>query len=855
MLPGSDGSRINLFGESSPGEIGMVRVTIDGNNISVPAGTTILQAAAQLGVTIPTLCWLEKVSPTGACRICAVEVAGVDRTMTACNTPVKEGIVVTTQSDRLTAIRTKIMELMLVNHPLDCPVCDAGGECDLQDNCYGLEVTKQEFSAQLERRPIRYDWKLLESDPNRCILCEKCVKVDHEIVGCDAIKIVNKGEATIIDTVDGKPLECDFCGNCIAACPTGTLISKPFKFRGRPWTFSTTKSICPFCSVGCQIEYHTKEGRVGRVTSEDATYNNGNLCINGRFGYSMLEAPERLKAPLVRTNPGALAETDWHTALSRGAEALNSVLATHGPGAIAGIGSPRLTNEESYLFQKFLRQTIGTPHIDSEARFGYAPAQQLLVGRLGFYGASAPIDHIDNADAVIVLGSDLKAEATGLEYRVIKAVTKHDARLIVAGNRPIKLKKYANTYLQHKPGTEAAMLSALLLAIDEIGSSQATALPGSAVSLAECAAICGIDPALFREAASLLDGKKRVAILYGADIMRGADAEASVSLLSNLVIVTGALGKEAGGLFPVDEKNNTQGMLDMGVAPTLLPGGVTSPTTGRNLWQILEGIEKGEIKALYLIGADPVTSFPAAGRFKKALEKLELLIVQDIVATATSQLAHIVFPGAAAAEKEGSFTTPDHRVQCLNKAVNPPGSARADLEIINELNARCSGKSVSATTVATILNEIKEATGGLYTGECQTIDGRCTGLSKALWQPKDALSLISALSLKSCSDPLQLQLSTSVHHNGTMTSYSENNLTASAVGYFEISPADAASYGIADGVAIKVTSSGGTLTGNARISDTASPGLIVAPGNFRDFPVAALLTGSANLVPVTIAKT
>src|SRR5512136_693226 len=238
----------------------MVSLTIDGKTVSVPAGVTILEAAQQLGIHIPTLCWLEKVSPTGACRICAVEIEGVDRPMTACNTPVKEGIVVTTEPPRISVIRKKVTELLLVNHPLDCPVCDAGGECDLQDTCYAQEVAQQEYSAVLERRPIRYDWKLLESDPNRCILCEKCVKVDHEIVGCDSI----------------------------AACPTGTLISKPFKFKGRPWTFSVTKSVCAFCSTGCQIEYHSKNGRVERTTSDDTTYNQGNLCINGRFGYSYL---------------------------------------------------------------------------------------------------------------------------------------------------------------------------------------------------------------------------------------------------------------------------------------------------------------------------------------------------------------------------------------------------------------------------------------------------------------------------------------------------------------------------------------------------------------------------------------
>src|ERR1039457_4751029 len=394
----------------------MISLTIDGLNVEVPKGTTILEAAAKLGITIPTLCWLQKVSPTGACRICAVEVEGVDRTMTACNTPVKEGTSVITQSERLAEIRRKIMELMLVNHPLDCPVCDAGGECDLQNATYCLSAAKPEYGANLERQKIRYDWPLIESDPNRCILCEKCVKVDHEIVGCDAIRVVNRGDNTIIDTVDGKPLDCEFCGNCVGACPTGTLISKPFKFRGRPWSFTVTKSICGFCSTGCQIEYHSRNNRVERVTSDDATFNSVNLCINGRFGYAYLNSTCRLTVPLVNG-----ASSDWNKAMAFAVEKIKGILATNGADAVAGIGSPRVTNEESYLFQKLLRGAIGTGNIDSEARLGYAQAQALLKSIFGFTGASATIDRIDKADTILVLGSDLNAESTGVEYRVIKA--------------------------------------------------------------------------------------------------------------------------------------------------------------------------------------------------------------------------------------------------------------------------------------------------------------------------------------------------------------------------------------------------------------------------------------------------
>ncbi len=403
----------------------MVTLTIDGRDVTVAETSTILDAAAQLGIMIPTLCFLKKVSPTGACRICAVEVEGVGRPMTACNTPVKDGIRVTTQSEQLTTIRRKMVELLLVNHPLDCPVCDAGGECGLQDACYELGVARQEYAAFLERRQIRYDWSLLESDPNRCILCEKCVKVDHEIVGADAIAVVHCGEASIIDTVNGGPLNCEFCGNCIAACPTGTLISKPFKFRARPWALTITRSICPFCPVGCQITYHTRNGRVERVTSDDNTFNSGNLCINGRFGYTYNNSRDRLTVPLIREG-NIQVESDWQKAMQEAVARLKGVVTRYGPDAVAGISSPRLTNEENFLFRKLMLDAIGTGNIDSEARLRLRPGPVHTDGAAWFVRRER--NHRPYRQCCRAPGAWLRPERRGNRYRVPGHPGRHKER-------------------------------------------------------------------------------------------------------------------------------------------------------------------------------------------------------------------------------------------------------------------------------------------------------------------------------------------------------------------------------------------------------------------------------------------
>ena len=288
----------------------LLHLKIDGKDVQIAAGATILAAAEKLGIKIPTLCYLKKISPTGACRVCVVEVAGADKTVTACNTRAVDGMEITTQSEKLSAIRRQVVELLLVNHPLDCPVCDAGGECDLQDICYSQDVTSQPFAAEDVNAPTIDHWPLIQQVPNRCIMCEKCVKVCHEVIGADSLFINDKGDKAFIDKDLAK---CEFCGNCVQVCPTGTMISKPFKFKARPWELRKTTSVCTLCSAQCQADYHSKHGQVLRVTAEDGTtINDGNLCVGGFFGHGYLNSTQRLTSPLVEGQA-----VSWESALGR----------------------------------------------------------------------------------------------------------------------------------------------------------------------------------------------------------------------------------------------------------------------------------------------------------------------------------------------------------------------------------------------------------------------------------------------------------------------------------------------------------------------------------------------------------
>lgn len=854
---------------------------IDGQQVTVAIGTTVLDAAAQLGIKIPTLCWLKKISTTGACRICIVKIQGIERFMTACNTPVKDGIVVTTTSPELESARKKTLELMLVNHPLDCPVCDAAGECDLQDTCYGLNVNKNSYKANLERLPIRYEWQLLESDPNRCILCEKCVKVCREVVGREAIEIVNRGDNTIIDTKTGKNLNCDFCGNCIEACPTGTLISKPFKFSGRPWTFNVTKSICSFCASGCQIQYHTKEGVVHRVTSPDDTYNKGNLCINGRFGYAAFNAPDRITTPLFDGK-----RTNWEKAFGTISSSLKKIIATNGADAVAGIGSPRITNEENYLFQKFMRGAVGTNNIDSEARLGFFPSQLRQYEMLGYSGGTYPMEAIEDATAIVVLGSDVKAESAGFAYRIIQAANKNNAKLVIASTRVTSLNKFANSFLQFTPGSEAWLVAGLNKAVlaqnlqnndfiasstvgfDEIKSNLDT------LTFEQISAISGVTEQALRSAALLLASGK-VAIIYGSEIIRSVDKLAAVTGTVNLALLTGAVAETGAGLYPLDEKNNTQGMLDMGISPEYLPGyhnysamaaefgkawNCNLPTTvGKNLFQIIEAIEQGSIKALYVVGSDPFRFMPDSIRLKNTLQKLELLVVQDLYLTEVGKQATVFLPAATGAEKSGSFTSIDNRIQSFASAVQPAGEAKTDFDIFNTLYELIAPvTSLKQQTTKELDHEITTLT-ALYRENC-TVNGCQLWRSKnrTSFANKPARYITATPTALPASDaaayPFTLTLGTILHHNGSYTTHSANNMLVAGTPYITINSADAVKIGISNGDKVTVSTSIGSTTLAAKICDSVQPSVLFMPTNFIESSLGVLSNKQNLSIEVSLKK-
>jgi formate dehydrogenase alpha subunit len=855
----------------------MVNLKIDGKQVQVEHGATILAAAELVGSHIPTLCFLKKVSPTGACRVCVVEIEGVDKPMTACNTPVTEGMVVTTRSEKLATIRRQIVELLLVNHPLDCPVCDAAGECDLQNICYELDVVQQPFAAEDVNHETIDRWPLIQQVPNRCVMCEKCVKVCHETIGSSALSVNEKGDRAFID----KDLDkCEFCGNCVAVCPTGTMISKPFKFRARCWELTKVPSVCTACGCQCQVDLNVKGNTLFRVTAEDAsTVNNGNLCVGGYFGHDYVHAEQRLETPQLR-NGESLVDASWDDALTAVAERMQAVRKEFGSDALAGLGSPRLTNEEHYLFQKLFRAGVGSNNIDSEARFGAQRAATVLRNTLGLRGSSHPISHIGKADAVLVFGCDVTAEAPAVDWQIEEACRRNDGKLIVANMRKVKLSRHANVNLEYRPGSEVALANALCrLLLDfglvdlqqlknYVGNFDAMQAHLATIDVDAMVETTGLSRKLLEEVARELGAAGSVAVIFGADLTKAAQAEEATSAVANLALLTGALFSDAGGLFPIDEKGNMQGLLEMGVCPESFPGfqdytasratfeklwQVTLPEAGRDALAILEGIEQGAIRFLYLAATNPLVSFPMAERWRKALDKVEFLVVQDILASELTAMADVILPGCSAFEKTGSVIALDSRVNCLSKGIDPVGEAREDWEILAELCQRLGGQSVCLDNSA-LLQEIRTML-PLYEGVCFAGDGHGQRCMKTPFQLQAGAALFTPLTATTGKDAgLQLLSGKILAHFGTTSTFAPSPLELAASGFVEMHADDARVLGVEDGTRLRIVSAAAEILAPVRISASVPPGLLFAPYHFADTAVQRLMPGVQNRVDVKVSR-
>ncbi len=649
-----------------------IAFSVDGLEVNAPAGTMLADAAKFGDVEIPVFCYEPKLGPpVGACRMCLVEIEGIPKLQTACSTPVRDGMVVHTQTARVKEAQEAVLEFLLINHPLDCPVCDAGGECPLQDITFGWGPGRSRFIEPKRHfvKPLALS-PLIAIDRERCILCYRCVRFSQEIAEDYQLILEERGAETFVSTFDGHPYVAPFSGNIIELCPVGALTSQPYRFRARPWDIEGSGSVCTLCPAQCNVEFTVRDERVLRAESRhNPEVDDGWLCDKGRFAYQSVHVDQRVTHPLVRVD-GELVPVSWDRALDEAAAALGA--AGSDSAAIAG---GETTNEEGWLLQELMRGGLGSSNVDS--RTGGILARELHAA-LHAPALQATVADLEFAHAVLVLDCEPVDDAPILDLRIRKGVRRNGVKLAVATSRPSSLDVNAALVARYAPGAAEAFCAAL-----------SAALGGSGV-VDELAAGAGADPADVRALAELLsDAGEDVVILYGERLTHGARGEHAARALLNVAGRIVRSGHDGAGLLELPAGTNGRGLREAGVLPNAGPGLAAVSPVGLDSAAVGATGAAGALGALYLLHVDPLRDLPSRRTWRRALAQTEALIAHaDFLSEGLWEYATVVFPSESYAEKEGTVTHPDGRLQRLRPAIARPGSVRAEWNVLADLSKR-----------------------------------------------------------------------------------------------------------------------------------------------------------------------
>jgi NADH-quinone oxidoreductase subunit G len=663
-----------------------ITLSINGKEITAAKGQLVIDAAERHGVYIPRFCYHPRMQPVGMCRMCIVDIdtGRGPALQPACMISVVDGMKVDTQSDATKKAQDGVLEFLLVNHPLDCPVCDKGGECPLQDQTLAYGPGESRFVEEKRHfeKPIPIS-DLVYLDRERCILCDRCTRFAKDVGGDPLIHFLNRGDQTEVNTFPDHPFASYFSGNTVQICPVGALTAKPYRFKARPWDLEQTESTCTSCSVGCRIVIQSSRNRVLRYLGVDIDPVNWSwLCDKGRFDFEYVSHDDRLARPLVRAR-GELVPASWGQALDAAASAIRNA---SNPEAIAFLGGARLTNEAAYVWSKFAKGVVGTDNVD--AQFGDGLPAELVLGL-----PRATIDDVCAAGGtVLLLAPDLKEELPVLYLRLRDAVAHHGATVVELSPVPTGLTPYASASLRYRPGEAASVLRAVF------GHGDATALEGD---------ITG--------ASARLSPDRPLTVVVG----RASLAESADSTVDAVSVV---LAERPGARFlPVLRRANVHGALDMGLAPGVLPGRVSldagrewytarwpgvPAAAGLDARGILEAAASGRIDTLVLIGADPLTAYPDRNLVARALVGARAVVSVATFLDASAQQADVVLAAAGYAETAGTTTNIEGRVSTLSQRVTPPGTARPDWVLATELASRM-GVDLGVESVEDVWDEIE----------------------------------------------------------------------------------------------------------------------------------------------------
>ena len=885
-----------------------IRLTINGQELKVRKGTTVLEAAQAAGIYIPTLCYTPDLKPYGGCRLCLVEIEKVKGLQTSCTYPVSEGMIVHTETEAVNRVRRFSLELLLSSHPSDCLVCDRRERCSPYDICLrNVAVTDRCVTCPANERcelqkvfdylclpalhfprtpkpyPVDTSNPFFELDHNLCILCARCVRTCNEITGVGAIDMAYRGYAMKVATFGDKPLLesiCKSCGECMAHCPTGALAPKKAE-----WPTQEIKTTCPYCGVGCQMYLGIKDEKVVTVRGDkDHEVFRGRLCVKGRFGVAdYITHPERLTKPLVRKN-GKFIETTWDEAL----DVVGTRLSGYQPDELAVISSAKCTNEENYVAQKFARVVLGTNSIDHCARLCHAPSVAGLAQSFGSGAMTNSISDLGEAKCILAIGTNT-TEAHPIIGWEVEQAARRGTKFIVANPREIMLVREADLWLQHKPGSDVALLMGMAKVIVDEGlidrsfiqercenfDAFSDSLKGFSLEFVERAT--GVEKEKIAQAARIYATEKPSSILYAMGITQHSHGTDNVIATANLAMLTGNIGKPGSGVDPLRGQNNVQGACDMGALPTVYTGyqAVSDaevrkkfesawgcslpPSPGLTITEIFDSAYRGKIKAIYIIGENPLLSEPDIAHAKEALERLEFLVVQDIFLSESARLADVVLPGASFAEKDGTFTNTERRVQRVRQALAPIGDSKPDWLITCELGKRMGGKGFDFSHPSEIMEEILRLTpsyggisyerlenGGLQ-WPCPTKDHPGTPIlhrevftrGKGKFIP---LEYKPPMELPDDEYPLVLTTGRSLYqyHTGTMTRKVAGLNVLKGEGEVEINPEDASSLGVIEGEKVKVISRRGEVVAKAKVTEASPVGVVFMTFHFAESPANML---------------
>ncbi|MCE9526935.1 MAG: formate dehydrogenase subunit alpha [Planctomycetales bacterium] len=899
----------------------MTTLTINDRPVEVSDGLTVLQAARANDITIPTLCDYRALSPSGNCRLCLVEIEGSHAPVASCTALAAGSMRIRTETPALIEMRRLVLEMLLHRYVETGDPTDATRPSELLKWCehYGVSLPNPppapRFVPDSDPNPF------VRVDLNKCILCTRCVRACDEIQGRFVWGVAYRGDETrLVAGADSTMLDarCESCGACVEVCPTGALDDRMSYGLGRPDKVVTT--TCTYCGVGCQFDLNVKDNKIMRVTSNPESPVNGiSLCVKGRYGYDFVHHPDRLSRPKVRryllegngerdkkSGRGKWVEVDWDTALDISAQKLCQARATCGPDSIGVLASAKCLNEDNYLMNKFARQVIGTNGTDHCARLCHSSTVAALGTAFGSGAMSNSMDDIAAcAQAIFIIGSNTTEQHPVFGSKIRQAVLRRGAKLVVADPRKIDITEFATLHLRHRPGTDVALLNGLMHIMMANGwqdqafiekRTEGFELFQAAVMQYpphQAAAITGVPVEQLHAAAEILATSKPMAAIWAMGITQHIVGVCNVLALANLQMLLGNIGVPGGGVNPLRGQNNVQGACDMGCLPDVYPGyqpvankqvrekfeaawGVSLPDKpGRAVTEMIPGILEGKTRALYILGEDPATSDPDSNHARRCLAECDFIVLQDIFSTETSNFADVLLPGVSFAEKTGTYTNTERRVQMCRRAIQPSGEAREDWRIIVELARRImklgerqpqggthSGWDYGST--ADIMCEINALT-PIYAGVTherlergEQLQWPVTGFDhpgtpilhtqeftrgKGLFAPTHH---VPPAELPDDAYPMLLNTGRVLYHwhGGALSRHAEGLMAIYSEPLIEVNPVDAERIGLIPDSHVRVTSRRGSIESKAWITDRVPPGMVYA--NFH-FPAAGandLTTGA-----------